>query len=488
MTTDTKDSINESQEKTQPGEAKFKKATGDTFANLASGLGGSNDRSQYAVFNPQFTYHSRMNYGYMYRDDWICRRVIDTPIDDATSKGRIIKSVHAEEYTDLESEYDLMGVAAEAQRWADLYGGAGILVLTGQPLSEPLDLRRVKKGTQIKFLVFDNVDLVPFYSQIWDPLAADYMQPSHYLITSGSARIHPSHIIKVIGRKMPRRETIQLNGWGVSELHACMKEFVAIAEAKGGLTQMMSEANVDVFFAKKLWDKLATDEYANVIARYQHMNSIKSNFNALVMDKEIEGYERKSLELNGAAAMMETFMTWVSGAAQMPITKIFGTSAKGMNATGEGDLTNYYDRLHQIQRNKLAPILKQLDMFVCLAHFGQMPKDFDYQWNPLMQPDELQKAQSEKLQTDKSLALHAEGIITKGQIARNLQQREEFQFTDEELEALDKQDKIDLDALDKPLDDETPARELDSDNPPAKQSKSDNSDEDNSDQKSKPDA
>ena len=37
---------------------------------------------------------------------------------------------------------------------------------------------------------------------------------------------------------------------------------------------------------------------------------------------------------------LKTFMTWISGAARMPATKIFGKSPAGMNATGESDSEN----------------------------------------------------------------------------------------------------------------------------------------------------
>ena len=65
--------------------------TKDGFSNLASGMGGSNDKSMYATFNPTFNYASRHFYGWMYRDDWICQSIIDTPVDDASAKGRTHK-------------------------------------------------------------------------------------------------------------------------------------------------------------------------------------------------------------------------------------------------------------------------------------------------------------------------------------------------------------------------------------------------------------
>ena len=199
---------------------------------------------------------------------------------------------------------------------------------------------------------------------------------------------------------------------------------------------MMSEANVDVFSAKNLWANLSTQQEQGILSRYQNMNLIKSTFNALLLDKDLESYERKSLELGGASSMVEAFMTWISGAAKIPLTKLFGTSAKGMNATGEGDLNNYYDRLKVIQKHKYDPILKILDHFVCLAHYGQKPKDFDYVWNPLKEGNAVEMAQVEKLRADKLVLLLDAGVITRAQIAESLQQHEEVQFDEGQIEAL----------------------------------------------------
>ena len=42
-----------------------------------------------------------------------------------------------------------------------------------------------------------------------------------------------------------------------------------------------------------------------------------------------EEFDRKTLNLSGVAPILEIFMTWISGAADIPLTRLFGTSAKG---------------------------------------------------------------------------------------------------------------------------------------------------------------
>jgi len=41
-------------------------------------------------------------------------------------------------------------------------------------------------------------------------------------------------------------------------------------------------------------------------------------------------------------------MQLASGAADIPMTRLLGQSPAGMNATGDGDMRNYYDRIEAI--------------------------------------------------------------------------------------------------------------------------------------------
>ncbi|MFQ8761936.1 MAG: anti-CBASS protein Acb1 family protein [Intestinimonas sp.] len=50
----------------------------------------------------------------------------------------------------------------------------------------------------------------------------------------------------------------------------------------------------------------------------------------------------------------------LSGASRIPVTKLFGRSPAGMNATGESDLRNYYDYVDTLREAKLRPILEKL--------------------------------------------------------------------------------------------------------------------------------
>ena len=206
--------------------------------------------------------------------------------------------------------------------------------------------------------------------------------------------------------------------------------------SKDGIAELMQEANVDIVKREGLAEDLTTDQEAAILKRYQVFGMMKSSVQMALLDGD-ETYDRKTLNLSGVAPIIEQFITFISAAARIPVTKLFGTSAKGMNATGEGDLNNYYDMIRSYQVNNLGLSMRYLDEVLVRSALGNFPKQFDYVWNPLKQADLVQVAQANKINADRDAVYIESGVVTKSQIQRNLQSDEVYQFDDEQIQELE---------------------------------------------------
>ena len=58
----------------------------------------------------------------------------------------------------------------------------------------------------------------------------------------------------------------------------------------------------------------------------------------------------------GLPDVYDRVMMDVAGAAKTPVTKLFGRSPAGMNATGESDMNNYYDYIDGLRENQLGQL------------------------------------------------------------------------------------------------------------------------------------
>lgn len=417
---------------------KSKSVTNDGLTNVASGLGGGNDKSSYNVFNYGFIHNNYAELEAAYSGNPIAKQIIDILSGETISKWRSIKCKSAEDIHRYEDKISYKQSVLEAFRWSLLYGGAAILMATGQDLEKPFNINKITKGCLDKYnnklIVFDMHDLNGQLFNQTNPLSENYLEPEYYTIRGGNVTVHHSHFVKFYGRPLPKRMRSLNLGWGDSYLRGVLGDISDMYAAKKGISSLMTECNIDVFRASQLIKKLSTRQDQSIIARYTNLNLLKSNTQAIILDKDEEDYMRKTLSLSGVPDTLEKLMIIISAATRIPITKLFGTSAKGMSATGEGDLNNYYDLLRDFQENTITPALSTLDEVLCISATGRYPEDFDYKWNSLHQADTLKEATVKKAEAETHISLLDAGIINTNQIRKELQSKEEYQFTDEELE------------------------------------------------------
>ena len=116
----------------------------------------------------------------------------------------------------------------------------------------------------------------------------------------------------------------------------------------------------------------------------------------------------------------------LSGASRIPVTKLFGRSPAGMNATGESDLRNYYDYVDTLRENVLRPILERILPVLCMSAWGAVPEDLDIIFPPLWMPTPRELAE---IAEKKALAIR--DVFQAGLLAADTAQRELKKLSDE---------------------------------------------------------
>ena len=119
--------------------------------------------------------------------------------------------------------------------------------------------------------------------------------------------------------------------------------------------------------------------------------------NAVVLDGE-EEWQRIGVDFNGMPEILQMYLQIAAGAADIPVTRFVGMSPAGLNATGESDLANYYDRIHSDQELRLTPALEKLDIAIQRSALGKFDPDIFYEWNSLWQMTDEAKAAIAKTQ------------------------------------------------------------------------------------------
>ena len=133
-----------------------------------------------------------------------------------------------------------------------------------------------------------------------------------------------------------------------------------------------------------------------------------------------------------------SFVKWgTKRPSGVPATKLLGSSSDGMNATGEGDIRNFYDHIKSYQDNFLHERLDYLDRIVAMSTFGSIPQDYGFEFNPLWQPTDKEVAEVQNIQAQRDMAYLNAGVMTPQNIAEELLHRETYQsLTPDDVEEL----------------------------------------------------
>lgn len=409
--------------------------TADSLQNVITGLGTSRSKLSYNRFQPDML----NGYGELesaYVSNWLAKAIVDIPADDMTREWRSIKCADADEIRAEEDRLMVPHKVNDALTWSRLYGGAAILMLTNQDFEKPLDVNRVRKGDLHRLVVLDRYMMIPGELNTFDIMSENFMQPEYWSVYTGTQRIHHSHFVFFRGTKLPIRLRMQTQGWGDSELRKCMSELKDTISAKGGIAELMQEANLDVITANGLADAITTGQENKITDRYTQYGLMKSIFKLSLLDGD-EKLDRMTLNLSGVAPVLEELKAWVVGCSGIPATRLFGEQAKGLGNEGAGDLNNYYDNIRAKQNTYLDPVMHTLDQVLVRSAVGAMPADYNYDWERLYQPNRLELAQARKVEAETHVLNLEAGVIKQSQVMRAYEADEVYHYPEGAIEEME---------------------------------------------------
>ena len=386
---------------------KNRTAVNDAFGNPAARLGfGTFDLMQ----GTQYT-ATRMTQNYdllttLYRENWVVQNIVQLVPDDVVRKWYEVKTSISPEYIDkwtrAERKIHLRDKIREGIYWGRLYGGAaGIILIKGQDdLSKPLDLDMIAPDGFIGLMILDRwTGIYPSIGIVTDPADPDFGLPDYYTIRDEErgqmvANVHHSRVIRFSGRELPWLEKVQETYWGESEIEAIYQDLVRHDNVLANMASLTFRANVTYMESDGLDQLLGTANtemqrrFWNVMAAQSMM---ESNFGTRIVNKG-DVMHQQSYSFSGLPDVYDRMMMAVSGAARIPVTKLFGRSPAGMNATGESDEQNYYDYIDTIRDTTFRGIIERLLPVMALSTWGKIPDDLDIDFAAMDTPTAAENA------------------------------------------------------------------------------------------------
>jgi phage-related protein (TIGR01555 family) len=400
-------------------------SSSDSLQNLVAGLGDARDKASYSRY-VMGRVIEQQELETLYRTNWIAGKVVDIPAADMTRAWVTRKTALTDEqmkpFYALEKRLKLKAKVRDALAWGRLYGGSAIFIhVKGQDPKSPLDPATVQQGANVSLHVFDRYRATRGGgSVVQDPISEMFGQPDTFRIAGTSLEVHHSRMIQFQGAELPWQQYVTNGYWHDSAIQRLYDSLTRYDTVTQGTASMFFEAVVDVLKVAGLGEMLSTDEGTDLVKKRFGLAAMMKSFNRVLLIDGNDDHSQKTNSFAGVKDVIQQFMSDIAGGADIPATRLFGKSPDGMNASGDSDTRNYYDRVSADQEDKVRPPLELLDEVIFRASIGVYPDDLETTFNPLWQMSDTEKAALEKTRADRDAVYLTNGVVSEGVVAAEL--------------------------------------------------------------------
>lgn len=385
----------------------------DGWSNIFTGAGIENrDRRVSGQYSPSYIVQVN-ELTNLYRGDGIASRLIDLPVHDMTRKW--FKVLHDVE-DDIQKELRLLRVKRnikEALTWADLYGGAIIVmgIDDGGKLEDELNEESMKK---IEFLrVYDrhriNLSTSDLYQEPEHPKFGQVefynINPLLGLTGAEPFKVHETRVLRFTGKTMPEQVMYTQEWWGDSRVQNVYERIRGLSMSYANIERIIEEFIIGIIKMVGLEEKLEGGRDKEVINRLNILDMSKHILNSYLLDED-ESMERVSAQVNGLSDAVTKLEMALASSSGIPTSIFFGTSPKGLNASGaeSQQRDRYYEMIAGRQEEKLLDPVERIVYLV--QKLGEGPtkgieiENWSIEFNPIAVPSMKELAEIHKIQSE----------------------------------------------------------------------------------------
>lgn len=400
-------------------------ASSDSFVNFAQKLGVGADNalsSSTYGFNP--ITRQRVLLEWIHRGSWLGGVAIDVVADDMTREGiEYVSEMPPEDSERLDHAIQRLGcwqAINDTIKWGRLYGGAlGVILVDGQDMTTPLDARTIGPGAFRGVLPLDRWMVEPVVEDLVTELGPHLGLPRFYRVGSNAPALrgksvhHSRCLFRTEGVRLPYQQRLTENLWGVSVLERLYDRMIAYDSASTGAAQLVYKSYLRTLSVEGMREIVSAGgaplsalvKYTEMMRRFQGIEGIT------LIDSKDKFEVQQTSAFSGIKDVMGQLAEQLSGALQIPLTRLFGQSPSGFS-DGDNDMRNYYDGIKQRQERDLHRGVVAMYRCAAISEGVTLPDNFAIRFRSLWQLTATDKSNIAKTATDTVLAAHEAGLVS----------------------------------------------------------------------------
>jgi phage-related protein (TIGR01555 family) len=409
----------------------------DSWYNALTGLGSNiRDKQTYTRFVKGVAL-TDVELDNLYHENDLAAIIVEALPEEALRKGFYISSGEGD--AELAAKVDAYSTKLEfathlesAGVWARLFGGAAVYlgIDDGQDEDQPVNMDNIKEITfayviDRRFLQPDSVyndpekDLKFGQTQTYRISSTPNSDPKGQITSLTGTIIHETRVLRLEGARTSATRRERNRGWPESVLQKVDETLTQFGSSWQGVSHLMIDAAQGVFKVKGLMDMLAGGDKETLQSRMELVELNRSVARAIMVDAEMEDFKREAYTFGGIPDILKAFVVRLAGAARMPVMVLFGQSPTGLNATGDGEIRLWYDRVQAYQRQALAPAITRFWelMFAAQDFEGEAPPEWTVVFERLWQMTDQEQAELEKTVAEKDKIYIDAGVLLPEEVA-----------------------------------------------------------------------
>ena len=313
--------------------------------------------------------------------------------------GRVVSAGTAddEKIQQIEAEFDRIDLSSIVKLVVEhdqLFGGAHVYIkLRGDEQQRELPL--VLKPYSVPQGAFEGLRVVEpfwvtpnFYNSI-DPTAADFYKPSSWWMLG--VQTHATRLHTIISRPVADMLKPAYSFRGVSLTQLAMPYVDNWLRTRQSVSDAAKQYAVSGILTD-LQQALLPGGDMDLGRRAALINTYRDNRNLLFLDKATEEFFSSATPLSGLDALQAQAQEQQAAVARTPLVKLLGITPSGLNASSDGEIRVYYDRVHGYQQNVLTPLIMTTLRIAQLSLFGEIDDGLSWEWTKLHEMTELEQA------------------------------------------------------------------------------------------------
>lgn len=296
-----------------------------------------------------------------------------------------------------------------------------------------LDSATFAPGALRRFVPVEPINVYPGNYNASNPMAENYFSPETWWVLG--REYHKSRFLYFTANELPILLRPSYNFFGIPVAQLALDYVAHFTETRESAARLLTKFSLTAF-KTNLSGVLQGGGTQDLDARMAYFIQRQSNDGAFVIDKEEEDLLKLDTSLGGVIDIVRQALELLAAIFRVPAVKLLGISPAGFNATGEGDLRNYYDHVASQQQAILRqPLARALDVLQHNA-FGAVDQTISADFVTPGDDDPKYVAEVNKILADTDAVYLDRSVISPEEIRARLAARADSGYTGIDVDAL----------------------------------------------------